>query len=232
MSKNEIRYLIIDDDLVSATLLRKYLKVYENLHFTGFIDNTSRALNILKNESVDLIFLDIEMPGDDGIQFLKKLELEVMIIFVTSKSKYALTAFDFNPIHFLTKPLDREKLGEAIRRVHARVQLLERQDSNTGFLIIKNKSQSVKIPYHDISLVEAAADYMFVHTSVKTYIFHITMKELLTQLPTDRFKRVHRSYIVNKNFVTKIDKSQLLVNGKEVPVGPKFKIAVEDIFSI
>lgn len=232
MSSTEIRYLIIDDDLVSAMLLRKYLQSYEHLNFIGIVENTQRAKEIIESQSVDLIFLDIEMPGDDGLEFLRTCEMDLMVIFVTSKSKYALSAFDFNPIHFLTKPLDKEKLGEAIRRVFAKVKSQSNQATERAFLILKDKSPQVKIPFSEMMFVEAAADYMLVHTVGKSYIFHITMKELSAMLPAHMFVRVHRSYLVNKHFVTTIEKEFVLLNGKKIPVGPKYRDELKYIFHV
>lgn len=221
-----IKYLIIDDDVVSAALLKKYLLPFNSLTCVGLFENTARAREYLKKYQADLLFLDIEMPDDDGISFLRQLELDLMVVFVTSKSKYALTAFDFDPIHFLTKPLDREKLAEAVRRVLSRSKTLLSRDEIPSFLVLKEKGAHFKISHSEIFLVEAAADYMIIHTRHKSHIFHITMKELAALLPEQHFKRVHRSYLVNKEFVSRVEKESLIVNGKDVPIGPKYKAVV------
>ncbi|MGY6522937.1 MAG: LytR/AlgR family response regulator transcription factor [Mongoliitalea sp.] len=231
MLTEAIRYLIVDDDLVSATLLRKYLQAYDNLHFVSIVDNTARANEIISLEKIDLLFLDIEMPGDDGLEFLRKLAVEVMVIFVTSKSKYALTAFDFNPIHFLTKPLDRDKLSEAIRRVNLKIQTFGKVQNTTTYLVIKDKGSFVKVPHDDLIYIEAAADYMLIHTRLKSYMIHMTMKELIELLPFMNFLQIHRSFIVNKNFVVSLDKDHLIIDGKKLPIGPKYKDAAKKIFA-
>jgi two-component system, LytTR family, response regulator LytT len=232
MSNKEIRYLIVDDDLVSATLLRKYLKSYEHLKFEGLVENTERASDFLASNKVDLLFLDIEMPGVDGLSFMRTLEIEIMVIFVTSKPKYALPAFDFDPVHFLTKPLDRDKLSEAIRRVNIRLKknVNTVETSGPSYLIIKDKGALVKIPFDEISYVEASADYMVIYTENKSFIHHITMKELILQLPEPLFKRIHRSYVINVSQVSRVEKDQLVLGDKVIRIGPKYKESIKSIF--
>ncbi|GHB49727.1 LytR/AlgR family response regulator transcription factor [Mongoliitalea lutea] len=223
MSNGKIRYLIIDDDLVSATLLREYLKSFKDLYFKGILDNTGKALEIIENDSIDLLFLDIEMPGDNGLIFLSKLAIDVLVVFVTSKPKYALSAFDYNPVHFLTKPLDKGKLEEAIRRVYARFYSTKTNTVDLGYLVLKDKSNYIKIPFKELVFVEAAADYMIIHTIFQNYIFHITMKDLTSMLSSEIFVRVHRSFLINKTFVTKMEKDFIQLHDKKIPIGPKFR---------
>jgi DNA-binding LytR/AlgR family response regulator len=187
---------------------------FENLKFEGFFDNTSRAREFLLIHQIDLLFLDIEMPGDDGLSFMKRLDLDLMVVFVTSKSKYALAAFDFNPIHFLTKPLDKEKLIEAVRRVFAKAKTSINQDRSPSFLIVKDKGAYLKLLFSEISYIEAAADYMVIFTGYRSYFLYTTMKELAAMLPDQLFSRVHRSFIVNRSYITKIEKGQVIVSGK------------------
>lgn len=232
MSNNQISYLIVDDDIVSASLLRKYLKPYEQLNFMGLVENTERAKDFLDSHQVDLLFLDIEMPGVDGLSFMRQLEIEIMVIFVTSKPKYALPAFDFDPVHFLTKPLDKDKLSEAIRRVNLRLKNITNQEHVSGqsFLTIKDRGAFVKIPLEEINYIEASADYMVIHTSSKSFVHHITLKELSSQLPESSFKRVHRSYIINVQKVSRIEKDFVYIGEKSIPLGPKYRDSVRDIF--
>jgi|AntRauMFilla1563_2_1112583.scaffolds.fasta_scaffold03236_3 DNA-binding LytR/AlgR family response regulator len=221
ISPTLVHYIIIEDDAVSAQLLKKYVSVYEDMVFCGIFNSAKDAQQFLDANEVDLMFLDIEMPEIDGLKFLDKLEIDLMFIFVTSNPKYALNAFDYNPIHFLTKPLDKDKLSISIQRV--RSVMLQKSKSDYGKsenIIIRENGNITKVPIKSIFYIKASADYMLINTTYKTYVVNVTLKTLSEQLPQEVFKKVHRSYIVNIQYIQKLEKKSLWINGDKIPIGP------------
>ena len=215
--------IIVDDDPMMV-------KVIENLvEKTGFIQlsksfsNPSEAQEFIKNEKIDLIFLDIEMPEMTGLDLIESLQYKPQVILISSKEDYAVEAFNLNVTDYLVKPPSFERFLKACQK--AQENLIDRGkiEIKKGKLFIKADSQLIGLNINEILLVEAMADYIGIYTPEKKYVVYSTMKGIEAKLPQADFIRVHRSFIVNTNKLTSIEDNTITIAGKLIPVGVTYK---------
>ncbi|MDO9551727.1 LytTR family DNA-binding domain-containing protein [Rhodonellum sp.] len=215
--------IIIDDDLLSRELLRKYISEIPELDLVGVCGSPMEGLDLTRNQKVDLIFLDVEMPEKSGIEFLQELKVKPLTIFVTSKPQYAFEAFEQDAVHYIVKPIDKLKLKKGVQKAIGMYAAEKPNVNESTHLFSKEDGGVVKIKIEDVLIIEASADYMIVHTLEKKHIVHITMKSLLDKLPRKDFSRIHRSYAVKLNKIQKIGRKSVFVNNKELPMSNTYK---------
>lgn len=220
--------IIVDDDKMSCKLLEGYVKKASSLNLIGTYSDSIAARNaITERKDIDLIILDIEMPELNGFDFIGSLDLPPNIIIVTSGEDYALKAFDFNVVDYLLKPISYGRFCKAIDKT---IRYYSRKEvSNTGDeeIFIKKGSSLVKLKLKDIIFIEALENYVTLTTKDDKFTIHFTMKAIESQVPSGIFKRVHRSYIINKSMIQSIKENTLdLTVGdsvKSIPVGKSFR---------
>lgn len=227
-----LKTLLIDDEVLALDLLEHLLKDNTHVDVVGRAQSADEARHLLQKIEVDLLILDIEMPGQNGVEFLASLSPQVlpMVIFVTAFDSYAVQAFDHHAVDYLLKPTDKNRINTAIERALERGQLKTQEnvtnaidsllpevssnhDESLQKLTIKDNGEVQFINYDDIYWIDAAGDYMCVHTPERTHIMRSTMKNLENQLPDNSFVRVHRSAIVN---VSHIESAQILQKGESL----------------
>jgi len=220
--------IIIEDDKLSRMLIEEYVGRTEGLVKVESFENAIGAINLLKenNKKIDLIFLDIEMPEMDGIEFLKSLKKLPQVIITSSRDKYALQAFDFNVTDYLLKPISYSRFIQAVERALNRKKTETKNTENSREIFIKKGSTLIRMKYEDIVWVEALENYIILNTlNDKVTIF--TMKAIEKKLPSDIFIRVHRSYIVNKSRIKVIKDNSVELGFKEknvnIPIGKSYK---------
>lgn len=218
--------MIVDDDEMSRLLVSKFVEQTDFLTLTHVLDNTIEASNILideKNNDVDLVFLDVEMPEMTGLDLAKSLKNTYPIIFITSKKEYAIEAFEDNVLDYLVKPIEYTRfLKSAVKAKDQRdkeLKFAEKEDH----LFVKSGSKFVRIPYDELYFVEALADYVIFNSVKGKYIVHHTMKGIEKRLPVSIFSRVHRSYIVNRNRINHIEDFNIAISDKVIPIGASYK---------
>ncbi|HOK50443.1 MAG TPA: LytTR family DNA-binding domain-containing protein [Bacteroidales bacterium] len=220
--------IIVDDDKLSRKILEGYIKKTAGINLLGSFSNAPDAIRYLKKKNdIELIFLDIEMPEMTGIDFLNSVIDPPQIIITSSKSKYALDAFDFDVADFLLKPFTYNRFTKAIEKVMNRIQ---RHSLNLGSkkseIFIKKNSTLVKLRYEEILYIEALENYVVFNTYTEKFTVHSTMKALVTKLPPS-FIRVHRSYIINLNAINEIDDNIILIRTNEgditIPIGKAYR---------
>ncbi len=220
--------IIVDDDKMSCKLLEGYVKKASSLNLIGAYSDSIAARNaITDRKDIDLIILDIEMPELNGFDFIGSLDNPPNIIIVTSGEDYALKAFDFNVVDYLLKPISYGRFCKAIDKT---IRYYSRKEvSNTGDeeIFIKKGSSLVKLKLKDIIFIEALENYVTLTTKDDKFTIHFTMKAIESQVPSGIFKRVHRSYIINKSMIQSIKENtlDLSVGGsvKSIPVGKSFR---------
>lgn len=223
--------IIIDDDKLSRTLLEKFVErtdyIDQYYSFPGAIE----AINFIRNEEhdIDLIFLDIEMPDMNGVEFMQSLgDHPVQIIVVSSKEKYALDAIEYNVTDYLLKPVTYFRFLKATEKALAKLkeEMLPASNSKNDFFI-RNNSNLIRLCYDDVVWIEALENYIIVHTFDEKYTIHFTMKAVMDQLPTTKFFRIHRSFIVNRSCIEMITANTIEVNTKEgvqsLPIGKSYR---------
>ncbi|MEQ9307027.1 MAG: LytTR family DNA-binding domain-containing protein [Marinoscillum sp.] len=217
--------MIVDDDEMSRLLVSKFVEQTDFLTLTHVLDNTIEASNILideKNNDVDLVFLDVEMPEMTGLDLAKSLKNTYPIIFITSKKEYAIEAFEDNVLDYLVKPIEYTRfLKSAVKAKDQRdkeLKFAEKEDH----LFVKSGSKFVRIPYDELYFVEALAVYVIFNSVKGKYIVHHTMKGIEKRLPVSIFSRVHRSYIVNRNRINHIEDFNIAISDNVIPIGASY----------
>jgi DNA-binding LytR/AlgR family response regulator len=219
-----INCIVIDDDQVSIKLINHFVANTEGLHFLSSFSNPIEAANFLRKEAatVDLIFLDVEMPEMSGIQLLEAFDNLPPVILITTKEKYAVKAFEHKVLHYLVKPFDYSKFLKAIERFYKNYE--SKNTQNFDYIFIKENGLLSKIGHNEIRFCEALGDYVKIHVSDKIHIVNSTMKNIEEKLKGNKkFLRLHRSYIINLDYLENLDADTAVVGGKMVPVGNKFK---------
>ena len=237
-----IRTIIIDDEKLARSRLKRMLSRYENIEILGEAKNGREGLDLIEKHGPDLIFLDIKMPLLSGFEMLTKLEKSPYIVFTTAYDQYALKAFEENTVDYLLKPISNQRLDRAIQKINNVLPLGNQLPLDLAKLLdgIKTKEHIIKrfsvkigdrillISDADIHFFHAEDKYTFLHTAKDNYIVSFTLKELEQKLDKDLFCRVHRSFIIN---IEKIDsihkwfggKLQLkMKNGREIVVSQNY----------
>lgn len=222
-----MKCIVIDDDALSRRVIEEFITRTDFLSFANSFQNAIEAINPLDKtpEDVDLIFLDIEMPEMDGIDFLNTLKNLPQVIIVSSKEKYALEAFDYDVTDYLLKPVTYGRFYKAVLKAKNIHEARSKKESDEIF--IKKNSALVQLKYDDILWVEALENYVIVNSYNEKFTIHFTMKSIESQLPDSQFKRVHRSYIVNVRKINRIEDNSVFIKSNEgvkaIPIGKAYK---------
>lgn len=210
--------IIVDDDDQIRLLMEVLIKETDFLHLVQNCSTAVEASNVLLNQKIDLIFLDVMMPGMSGMEFLKTLEGEKpLIIMMTGKKEYAAEAFEYDVCDFMLKPISHARFLKAVskaKKINDKKEIVITKDN----FFVKFNSILVKLNTTDIIMIEALADYIAVHTDKQKYIVHSTMKDVLKKLPKNDFVRVHNSYIVRVDRISSIEGSNLFINQQMIPI--------------
>jgi DNA-binding LytR/AlgR family response regulator len=218
--------IIIDDDLMSRRIIEEFVNRTDQLNLLSSYENAVDAINAFSTEEdIDLIFLDIEMPEMSGIDFLETLTNPPQIIIISSKDKYALDAFNYDVTDYLLKPISYSRFFKAVNK--ANVRFKNKVDPKDDEIFIKKNSALVRLKYEDILWVEALENYVIFNTFNEKYTIHFTMKAIEQKLPSNRFTRVHRSYIVNTSSINVIEDNSVIIKthdgSKSIPIGKSYK---------
>jgi DNA-binding LytR/AlgR family response regulator len=215
--------LIVDDEEMSRNMVKHFVEQTESLNLVGICADGVEASVILNKTDIDLIFLDVEMPGMSGYELIKSLANPPEIILITAKKEHAAEAFEYRVTDYLVKPITYPRFLQAISRVKENLEGLENNKSKSTELYVRTDSKIVKVSFSDVTYIEALADYIMIFTNNNKYIVHSTMKGFQSRLPSDQFVRVHRSYIVNKEKIESIENLFIVINKKFIPIGASYK---------
>lgn len=221
--------IIIEDDPLAMRVVEEFIKRTDFLHLTHEFHDAVEAINTLNvgEEDIDLIFLDIEMPEMSGIEFLNTVKNLPQVIIISSQEKYALEAFDHDVTDYLLKPVTYSRFYKAVTKAKEQDQAEKQKKQESDEIFIKKESALVRLKYNDILWVEAMENYIVIHTYEQKFTIHFTMKSILNQLPSDLFKRVHRSYIINVKNIERIEDNYIIIKEKkgtkQIPIGKAYK---------
>lgn len=216
---------IIDDEPFARSLLSDYIHKVPYLNLKDSFSSGLLALEMLNNEKVDLLFLDIQMPDINGIEFLKSLKEAPKVIFTTAHAEFALEGYELDVLDYLLKPFDFPRFLKAIEKVSKH----HVSSSNSGkknqlkYILVKDGYNLVKVSLEDILYIKGLKDYVQIVTAKKKIVSLQTLKELSENLPDDMFFRVHNSYIVGFDHINSIGKNQIKIQGDSIPIGSTFK---------
>lgn len=231
-----ISCLIVDDEPLARNLLKEYAGKVSYLDLKGTCSNALEAIEFLRQQQVDLLFLDIQMPDLTGISFLKALQKKPMVIFTTAYSEYALESYDLDVIDYLLKPITFERFMRAVEKVGQRITsgqptVVEKvivPESSSPFIFVKDGTKLVKVNWEDILYIEGLKDYVTIHTRDQKIVTLQRLKVLETQLPVDKFIRIHNSFIVALNAIDVIYKSEVQVGKAMLPISDSYKKAFKE----
>ncbi len=222
-----IKCIVVDDEELARSLLQNYIDKLDFLECIGTVEGPVAAMNLMQNTPVDLVFLDIQMPEIKGTDFAKMLPESTQVIFTTAYSEYALKGFELNALDYLLKPITFERFLTAVNKA----RLLEYQNPVEDTITIKSGYDLHKVRYADIRYIESDSEYVIYHTTQKRIMSNQSLKALESVLPKSSFLRVHRSFIVNREFVTGLKGRNLLLTDQVIPVSDSYYESVKaDLF--
>ncbi len=225
--------VIIDDEPLAQELLKSYVEKTPFLNLLGVYSSAVQAMNELVNqEQVHLMFLDIQMPGISGLEFSKLVNTETRIVFTTAFSQYALDSYKVNALDYLLKPISYTDFMQSVNKAMQwfelkgkKCQSLEVFSSNLDYIYVKSDYKLIQIPLDNILYIEGLKDYVRIHLEgeQKSVLSLLSMKSMEEGLPSDRFIRVHRSFIVQKNKIKVIDRGRIVFGKEYIPVSESYK---------
>ncbi len=209
--------------------MKQLVSQVKELELVQECEDAMQAYKTINSSMIDLVFLDVEMPGLTGLELIKNLgSKKPLIIFTTAKNDYAVEAFELNVIDYLIKPIKPMRFLQAVERA-GEVLLSNKQEVKVGeqeFVFIKDNGVLKRIAVEDIQYLEAMGDYVKVHTAAKFHVLHATLKSIEEKLPTARFIRVHRSYIVSLNKIDSIQEGIISIGKASLPIADTYRSAL------
>jgi DNA-binding LytR/AlgR family response regulator len=222
-----IRCLIIDDEPLARQLLESYVQQVKSLQLIQSCSTAIEAFEVLHQQEVDLMFLDIQMPGINGLNFLKSLKQPPKVIFTTAYMEHAVEAFELEALDYLLKPVTFERFIKAIQKVQKREESnVPSAPATDPVLFIKENKRLVRIEHNDIIYLEGFGDYVKVATPNQVHVTYSTLNKLGELLPTSHFIRIHRSYIINLNKLQFLEGNYVQIAGHSLPIGLTYKEAL------
>jgi two-component system, LytTR family, response regulator len=216
--------LIVDDNPLARKMLKHLLRSYEWLTLIAECSSTEEANCILRSRQVDLIFLEIEMAGASGIDFLRSMNGQPVTIIVTACEQYALQGYELNVVDYILKPVQPERLRMAIERAHYHVLTKSHSwpKQSEDFVFIKNNGSLQRLKCNDILWMESKGDYVKIRCSEKSYLVYSTLKAMESKLIHKQFVRIHRSYLISLDKVERIEEGIVYIDQEAIPVSENY----------
>ncbi|WP_179352189.1 LytR/AlgR family response regulator transcription factor [Winogradskyella vidalii] len=236
-----MKCIIIDDEPLAIDVVESYCQALGAVEVIRTFTNAIEAIEFINTNRIDLVFSDIEMPNISGIELIKSLEGKVpYFIFTTAYPQYALEGFDLNAVDYLVKPIPFPRFIKAVNRVKEMMKLnnggASFNVSSAGgqaptheddFIFVKSEYENLKLDIHTIKHIQGLKDYLKIHSeTAKPVLTLMSFKEIQSKLPETIFIRVHRSYIVNVNKITSIQKNRIIINDERIPIGESYRSMV------
>ncbi|HWZ13853.1 MAG TPA: LytTR family DNA-binding domain-containing protein [Mucilaginibacter sp.] len=223
----KLKCIIIDDEPIARKLIEEFIGDIDFLELIGQAENPAKAMSLLSDNAIDLIFLDINMPTINGINFLKNSKNTASIIMTTAYAEYAVEAFSLDVLDYLVKPIPFERFLKACikaREVYeTKKQIAQSAPNAADYFFIKCDNQIQKVFYNDLLYVESMLNYVVLYTTARKMIVYITLKGLEEQLPESRFIKVHKSYIVNRDKIKSIEGNMLNIGSEKITISQNLR---------
>jgi DNA-binding LytR/AlgR family response regulator len=235
-----MKTLIIDDEPLALDVLETYISKMPELELVGRCSNALEANEMLRKHDIDLIFLDIQMPQVSGVDFIKALPNPPLFIFTTAYSNYALEGYELNAIDYLLKPISIDRFMKAVNKAMEQFELRRKEETSEpsgregeDFFFVKADKKLVKVKYNEILYIEGLKDYVIIRLEQGRVVTLQTMKSLEDKLPLNKFKRIHRSYIVSIDKIHAVDGTSVDVfekgQIKQLPIGKNYRDEILEI---
>jgi len=220
-----IRCVVIDDEPLARQLIVSYIDQVAELTYLGGYDSPVAALANMQSHTIDAVFLDIDMPGINGIDFARSFKHMPKVIFITAHAEFAVQAFDIAAVDYLVKPVSFERFVQAVQKLIQPGVREEEQNKQVpaSCIFIKVDKRLVKVDYASIRYIEAMGDYLKVRTTDSTLISYMPIGKMESLLPSSRFIRIHRSTIVHLNFIEYIEGNVVVIGGEHLAIGLTYR---------
>lgn len=229
--------IIVDDEPLAREVVELFVNEDNRLNLIGSFNNTRSASQFLAANSVDLIFLDIQMPGINGIDFARGIPRNTLIIFTTAYSEYALDSYEVDAIDYLVKPIEADRFRKSVDKAISYHTLLMNEekekieDITEDFFFVKSERKYLKVSYKDILFVEGLKDYVVIHLKGKRIITKMSLRMMQELLPDRIFFRINRSYIVNLQHIDSFDNNDIFIADQEIAIGNGYRDSFFQIFA-
>ncbi|UOB16799.1 LytR/AlgR family response regulator transcription factor [Abyssalbus ytuae] len=222
-----IKCIIIDDEPLAIEIIESFLEEFKNIQLVNTFKNPVEALMTLEQEDIDVIFLDINMPRMNGLEFLKSLHEYPQIIITTAYKEYALESYELEVLDYLVKPISFKRFLKSINKLTARLLSLKKNDfahelTQPAHIFLKVDKKLMKILLSEIIFIESLKDYIKVHTFEGNFMSHKSLSSISEELPSENFIRVHKSYTIAIDKVKSIEGNLLDLGGKKIPIGRNY----------
>ncbi|WP_340112778.1 LytR/AlgR family response regulator transcription factor [Maribellus mangrovi] len=233
--------LIVDDEPLARDLVRSHIEKLENFQIVAECGDAMKALQELRNSTVDLMFMDIQMPQITGIEFLKTLKNPPKVIITTAYRQYALEGFELDVVDFLLKPITFERFLKAVNKYYeinsddytnGSPVMNNNNHSEEPFIYVKENKKVLKIQLDEILYLEGLSEYVKIHTESKKIVTKNSMTNMADKLPDSEFMRIHKSYIVSMSKIQAFTTSSVEIPGKKLPIGRSYKNSVIEALQV
>lgn len=216
-----MKAIAVDDEPIALEIIKSHASKVPFLVLKAEFTDAFKALEYLQKENIDLIFLDIKMPDISGIEFFKSLSKKPLVIFTTAYTEHAVTSFELDAVDYLLKPFSLSRFIKGCNKAYELYNFRNHAGS-ADHLFIKTGYEQIKVLYDDILYLEATGNYVTFVTKDSNILSRSTFIEAINLLPADKFVRIHRSFVVAVNKISKVEKKQVTINGKVLPVSDVF----------
>ncbi|HEY1023289.1 MAG TPA: LytTR family DNA-binding domain-containing protein [Flavisolibacter sp.] len=230
----KIRCLVVDDERLALEVMEGYIERIPFLRLEKLCSTPMQALDFLSRNTVDVIFLDIEMPGLSGLQFLQTLKNPPAVILTTAYPQFAVDAFELNAADYLLKPIPFQRFLTAVQKVQSKqldqpssiAALAQAIKPSEGHIFIKSATKTVRIDLTEILFIEGKKDHVLIQTKARSVSTQVSLSGLLEKLPAAQFLRVHRSFIIAIAKIDTIERNRIMIEKTEIPVGDFYRDAL------
>lgn len=229
--------IIVDDEPLAREAVELLVGKTPSLKLLGCCNSANTALTLLEENIVDLVFLDIQMPGINGINFAKSIPQKTLVVFTTAFSEYALNSYEVDAVDYLIKPIRMERFQKAVDKAKSYHKLLTAHHNETNiqsiaddYIFVKADRRTFKIFFKDILFIAGLKDYVVLHTAERKLMTAMNIKTIHEQLPTKLFVRTSKSYIVNSQHITSFDNNTVYIDKHEIPIGNVYRTFFFDEF--
>ncbi len=230
----KIKCIIIDDEPLAAEVIGNYLKEFSNVEHVGSYTNPLEALEIIESGEIDAVFIDINMPKMNGLEFIRSIEAKPSFIITTAYREYAVESYDLDVLDYLVKPIPFNRFLKSINKLSMKFNAEKSPDSaqdasEKSFIFLKVDKKLVRIKYDDIHFIESLKDYIKVFTSEGDFLAHKSLTSITEELPKSKFLRIHRSFTVSLDKIQALEGNSVLLKGKRIPIGRKYVNHAKDV---
>jgi len=228
--------LIVDDEKLGRDLIKSYLTHFDEFEVAGECHSALQAMPFLAKNSIDVLFLDVNMPQMSGIDLLKQQSNLPLTVLCTAYSEYALASYDFDVVDYLLKPIDLIRFSKTIAKISNRYALKQNapfkqntKEDELAYFFVQSDYKKIKIEITKINYIEAVEKYIHIHCSNQKVLTLMSMSKVMDYLPEDTFLRIHRSYIINKHKIQQVERNRAIVADTELPISRANRKLLSDL---